>query len=160
MSNQYSTSNDWYWYHMEGELTGIMPNSIRSLASTCLRYASFSALSSSADVAALWWAWSASDAARRPGDSLAGTPNPRYCNKEYQQWSKQYLIQNTAVIFSKHYSIPTQPKTCGQHVGCKNHDMLPMETLEMRKHLLTLLLSRQKKNQEATFKTCELLIYG
>jgi len=118
MFNQYSVSNDCYLYQMEGELTGIMPNSIRSLASTCLRYASFSALSSSADVAALWWAWSASDAARRPGDSLAGTPKPRYCNKEYQQWSKQYVIQNTAVIFSKHYSRPTQPRTCGQHDGC------------------------------------------
>jgi hypothetical protein len=38
--------------------------------------------------------------------------------------------------------------------------MLPVETVEMRKHLLTLPLSRQRKNAEAAFKTCELFIYG
>jgi hypothetical protein len=34
-----------------------------------------------------------------------------------------------------------------------------VETFEIRKHLLTLLLSRQRKKPEATFKTCELFIY-
>lgn len=57
--------------------TGIMPNSIRSRASTLANSASFSWLSSSASVLAVWWATSACDAARRPAD-WPPMPKPKY----------------------------------------------------------------------------------
>lgn len=38
--------------------------------------------------------------------------------------------------------------------------MLPAETFEMTKHLLTISLEKPRQNVEAVCKTCDLLIYG
>jgi hypothetical protein len=38
--------------------------------------------------------------------------------------------------------------------------MLPPDTFEMRKYILTLLLAKPKKSAEAILKTYELFIYG
>lgn len=61
-------------------LTGIMPNSMRSLASTLARRASFSCRSLSTSVPDVWCATSAWEAARRP-PFRSPTPNPRYCKE-------------------------------------------------------------------------------
>lgn len=58
--------------------SGIIPNSIRSLASTSLSSLSFSSISATVSVSPLVLAKSAAAAARRPFPRLEGVPKPRY----------------------------------------------------------------------------------
>lgn len=58
--------------------SGIIPNSMRSLASTCFRSRSFSSISATVSVSPLVLAKSAAAAARRPFPRLEGVPKPKY----------------------------------------------------------------------------------
>lgn len=58
--------------------SGIIPNSIRSLASTCFSSLSFSSISATVSVSPLVFARSAAAAARRPFPRLEGVPKPKY----------------------------------------------------------------------------------
>lgn len=58
--------------------SGIIPNSIRSLASTCFNSLSFSSISATVSVSPLLLAKSAAAAARRPLPRLEGVPKPKY----------------------------------------------------------------------------------
>lgn len=77
-------------------LTGIMPNSIKSRASTCFKNRSFSSLSSATDEEDDCCNISANEAARLPGEPLAGTPNPRYWNENFQVNSFVEIISENA----------------------------------------------------------------
>lgn len=58
--------------------SGIIPNSIRSRASTCFSSRSFSSISATVSVSPLVLAKSAAAAARRPFPRLEGVPKPKY----------------------------------------------------------------------------------
>lgn len=58
--------------------SGIIPNSIRSRASTCFNSRSFSSISATVSVSPLVLAKSAAAAARRPFPRLEGVPKPKY----------------------------------------------------------------------------------
>ncbi|KAJ8002503.1 hypothetical protein DPEC_G00159580 [Dallia pectoralis] len=58
--------------------SGIIPNSMRSRASTSFSSLSFSSISATMSVCSLLFARSAAAAARRPLPMLEGVPKPRY----------------------------------------------------------------------------------
>lgn len=77
--------------------SGIIPNSIRSRASTCFRSLSFSSISATASVSPLVLAKSAAAAARRPLPWFKGVPNPKYWKRgrgDEQQESGRTSVQS------------------------------------------------------------------
>lgn len=71
--------------------SGIIPNSIKSLASTCFSSLSFSSISATVSVSPLVLAKSAAAAARRPFPRLEGVPKPKYwrvVKQEDQVWGR------------------------------------------------------------------------
>lgn len=78
--------------------SGIIPNSIRSLASTCFSSRSFSSISATVSVSPLLLAKSAAAAARRPFPKLEGVPKPKY----YRKMKGEHQVRSKAAIVAEH----------------------------------------------------------
>jgi len=88
-----------------------------------------------------------------PKMTIPSTYQPKYKNKATRRQMKS--IYNSVSLYIR----PSQPVAREQHVA---HDivfvMLPAQTLEMRKSLLILSLSKQKKTIEVILKNYEFFI--
>lgn len=79
--------------------SGIIPNSIRSRASTCLKSRSFSSISATASISLPeLFAKSAAAAARRPLPKLEGVPKPRYCSRHQFRVNNEILKNKNFIL--------------------------------------------------------------